>query len=232
MVSRAKGKRVKAIAAKAAATAGTSSPSSPPAPPTPPSPPTERLLDAAERLLIDVGYGGVTTRHVSKAAGLNHGLVHYYFGSMEELFLAVLERFTARLIVRQRAMYSADTSFLVKWRKAMGFLEEDLASGYPKLWLELQAMAWNKPPMRARVAAVHKEWTTVLTEAFGPAMKGYGIAHGPLSVEAMVALVATFNQGIMLERLSDIDQGHAALLRSIDRWLASLEKNQEEQGET
>src|SRR5215471_17047743 len=125
--------------------------------------PPERLLDAAERLLIDVGHEGVTTRHVSRAAGLNHGLVHYYFGSMEELFLAVLERFTARLIVRQRAMYAAVTTFLVKWRKAMGFLEEDLAAGYPKIWLELQAMSWHRPAMRARIQAVRGEWVKVLT---------------------------------------------------------------------
>jgi AcrR family transcriptional regulator len=142
---------------------------------------------------------------------------------MEELFLAVLERFTARLIVRQRAMYAADTSFLAKWRKAMGFLEEDLASGYPKVLLELEAMGWNRPPMRKRIAAVINEWRKVLTEAFAPAMEHYGIADGPLGLEAMVALVMTFNQGMHLERLSDVSQGHAALLRAIDRWLASLE---------
>lgn len=188
-----------------------------------PTDPRVKLLDAAERLLIDVGHSAVTTRLLSKQAGLNQGLVHYYYGSMEELFLAVLERFTARLIVRQRAMYAADTTFLVKWRKAMGFLEEDLASGYPKIWLELQAMAWSRPRMRARIVAVHDEWIKVLTEAFTVAMKNYGIANGPLQVDAMVALVATFNEGIMLERLSGISRGHASLLRSIDRWLASLE---------
>jgi AcrR family transcriptional regulator len=186
--------------------------------------PQERLLDAAERLLIQLGYSAVTTRVVSKEAGLNHGLVHYYYGSMEELFLAVLERFTARLIVRQRAMYAADTTFLVKWRKAMGFLEEDLAAGYPKILLELQAMGWNRPPMRKRIAAVLDEWRMVLTEAFAPAMKHYGIADGLLGVEAMVALVMTFNEGIELERLSDVKHGHAALLRAIDHWLESLER--------
>src|SRR4051794_15027775 len=106
-----------------------------------PADPRTKLLDAAERLLIDVGHSAVTTRLVSKEAGLNQGLVHYYYGSMEELFLAVLERFTARLIIRQRAMYAADTTFLVKWRKAMGFLEEDLAVEYPKIWRELKARA-------------------------------------------------------------------------------------------
>jgi AcrR family transcriptional regulator len=185
--------------------------------------PRTRLMDAAERLLIELGYAAVTTRVVSKEAGLNHGLVHYYFGSMDELFLAVLERFTARLIVRQRAMYAADTTFLVKWRKAMGFLEEDLAAGYPKILFELQAMGWNRPAMRTRVASVIDDWRTVLTEAFTPAMKHYGIADGLLRVEAMVSLVLTFQLGMSVERLSGVKTGHDALLRSIDRWLASLE---------
>jgi AcrR family transcriptional regulator len=202
---------------------GRSTKTKPDLPVAPASDPRTRLLDAAERLLIEVGYCAVTTRVVSKEAGVNHGLVHYYYGSMEELFLAVLERFTARLIVRQRAMYSADTTFLVKWRKAMGFLEEDLAAGYPKILFELQAMGWNRPAMRKRIAAVHDEWRTVLTEAFAPAMKRYGIADGLLGVEAMVALVVTFNLGMEVERLSDVKVGHDALLRSIDRWLASLE---------
>jgi len=180
-------------------------------------------MDAAERLLIELGYAAVTTRVVSKEAGLNHGLVHYYFGSMDELFLAVLERFTARLIVRQRAMYAADTTFLVKWRKAMGFLEEDLAAGYPKILFELQAMGWNRPDMRRRIASVIDEWRTVLTEAFTPAMKHYGIADGLLRVEAMVSLVMTFQLGMSVERLSGVKTGHDALLRAIDRWLASLE---------
>jgi AcrR family transcriptional regulator len=121
---------------------------------TPATDPRTKLLDAAERLLVDVGHGAVTTRLLSKQAGLNQGLVHYYYGSMEEVFLAVLERFTERLIVRQRAMYAADTTFLVKWRKAMGFLEEDLAAGYPNL-ARLRAMGWNRPAMRTRLAAVH-----------------------------------------------------------------------------
>ena len=55
----------------------------------------QALLDAAERLLVEVGAAGLTTRQVAKAAGANHGLVHYYFGSVEQLLVRVLERFTA-----------------------------------------------------------------------------------------------------------------------------------------
>ena len=56
------------------------------------------MLDAAERLLVDVGYAGITTRRLAEEAGVNHGLVHYYFGSVENLLVRALERFTERLI--------------------------------------------------------------------------------------------------------------------------------------
>src|ERR687886_1126409 len=81
----------------------------------------EAFLDAAERLLVSVGHAGVTTRSLAQEAGANHGLVHYYFGSMENLLARVLERFTDRLIARQRAMYSDPAvSFAAKWRGAVG----------------------------------------------------------------------------------------------------------------
>jgi TetR/AcrR family transcriptional regulator len=184
----------------------------------------EALLDAAERLLVEVGYAAITTRLVAKEAGVNHGLVHYYFGSMENLLLRVLERFTGQLIERQRAMYAADVPFLEKWRAAMGFLEEDIAAGYPKVWFELQAMAWNKPEFAERVARVDAEWRAVLTDAFTDAMRAYGIDRRRFPVDAVVALVTTFNLGMQMERLSGIDAGHEDLLAMIDRWLVSLER--------
>ncbi len=184
----------------------------------------ESLLDAAERVLLDAGYAGITTRRLAEEAGVNHGLVHYYFGSMENLLLRVLERFTDQLIERQRAMYATDVPFIEKWRTAMGFLEEDLAGGYPKIWLELQAMAWNRPEFGSRVAQVNAEWRAVLTDAFDAAMRAYGVDRRRFPVDAVVSLVMTFNEGIMLERMSGVDTGHAGLLAMVDRWLVSLER--------
>jgi TetR/AcrR family transcriptional regulator len=184
----------------------------------------EAFLDAAERLLIEIGYGGISTRRLADEAGANHGLVHYYSGSMEELFVQVLERFTERLIRRQRAMYESDAPFIEKWRNAMRFLDEDLAAGYPKIWLELQALAWNRPDLRERVARVNGEWRAVLTDAFTDAMKVYGLDRRRFPPEAVVSLVMTFNEGIMLERLTGVTEGHEALLRAIDRWLESLDQ--------
>ena len=105
------------------------------------------LLDAAERLLVEVGHAGITTRRLAEEAGVNHGLVHYYFGSNENLLVRALERFTDRLIARQRDLYASDEPFVEKWRTAMRFLvAEDVT--YEKVWLELQALAWNDEGLR------------------------------------------------------------------------------------
>jgi AcrR family transcriptional regulator len=179
--------------------------------------PEEALLDAAERLLVEVGYAGITTRRLAAEAGVNHGLVHYYYGSLENLLVQVLERFTARMIERQRAMYAAEMPFIEKWRTAMRYLvSEDVA--YEKVWLELQALAWNQPDLRERLADVNAEWRAVLTEAFEEPHRELGVE---MPLDALVSLVMTFNIGIIVERLGDIETGHQQLLEWIDRWLSS-----------
>ena len=188
---------------------------------TPRSAAEEGLLDAAERLLVDVGYAGITTRRLAEEAGVNNGLVHYYFGSIENLLVRTLERFTDRLIARQRALYAdPDIPFIEKWRTAMRFLlSEDVE--YEKVWYELQALAWNRPELRERVDHVNTEWRSVLIEALAEPRNRYGIE---MPLDALVSLVITFNEGIILERLSGIEAGHDALLEWIDGWMEAKEK--------
>jgi AcrR family transcriptional regulator len=179
--------------------------------------PEAALLDAAERLLVDVGYAAITTRRLAEEAGVHHGLVHYYFGSNDALMVRALERFTARLIDRQRELYESDLPFVEKWRTAMAFLVgEDHA--YEKIWLELQALAWNRPELRERLARVNDEWRAVLTDAFA---EPHGALRIGMPLDALVSLVMTFNLGIIVERLGGIDRGHAELLHWIDGWLSS-----------
>jgi AcrR family transcriptional regulator len=183
----------------------------------------DAFLDAAERLLVEVGHAGISTRRLAAEAGANQGLVHYYFGSMDELFVQVLERFTERLIARQREMYAADVPFIEKWRTAWRFQQEDIDTGYSKIWMELQALSWSRPDLRPRVARVNAEWRGVLRDAYERAAREYGLAKDEFPVDVLVALTMTFGQGYALERLEGIDEGHDRLLDWIERWLERLE---------
>ena len=176
----------------------------------------EALLDAAERLLVDVGYARITTRRLAETAGVNHGLVHYYFGSNENLLVRALERFTERLVERQRELYAGAEPFPERWRTAMRYLVDDDAR-YEKIWLELQALSWNDADLRERLARVNAEWRAVLTEALAEPHRELGI---PMPLDALVSLVMTFNLGLIVERLGGVTAGHDTLLGWIDGWLS------------
>jgi hypothetical protein len=107
--------------------------------------------------------------------------------------------------------------FPQKWRTAMSYLISDDVA-YEKVWLELQALAWNNAELRQRLSRVNADWRAVLTEAFEEPHRELGIE---LPLKALVSLVMTFNLGVIVERLGGIDTGHAELLQWIDRWLSS-----------
>jgi AcrR family transcriptional regulator len=186
----------------------------------------EAILDGAESLLVEVGYAAITTRKLAERAGVNHGLVHYYFGSMEEVFIQVLERYTAQLTARQRELYSSDLPFIDKWRAAMSHLLAEDEAEYQKIWCELQAMSWSRPEMRARVGRVLGEWQSVLEPAFRAGLRELGVDTRRYPVEAIVSLVLTFNEGVILERLMGVDSGHEQLLNMIDRMLVRMQREQ------
>lgn len=45
------------------------------------------LLDAAVQLIVEEGWGAVTTRKMAERAGVRPGVVHYHFGSVTDLLV-------------------------------------------------------------------------------------------------------------------------------------------------
>ena len=149
------------------------------------------LMDAAERLLVRVGDAGTTTRRLATEAGLNQGLVHYYFGSMEEVLVQVLERFTGGLTaVNERCTGRCPSSRSgvrrwAIWKRLRVRLSEGLVRA---------AGDGLEPPRAAR--SDRASWPNggaLLTEAFGRASEEYGLDW---RIGALVSLVVTFNLGL------------------------------------
>src|SRR5947209_9681913 len=53
------------------------------------------ILDAAETLFAERGFEAVSLQEIGDAAGLSRGTPNYFFGSKQELYVAVLERVLA-----------------------------------------------------------------------------------------------------------------------------------------
>ena len=119
-------------------------------------------------------------------------------------------------------MYASEMPYVEKWREAMRYLDEDRP--YQKIWWELQAMAWNRPEYQGRIAEVRAAWSEAMREAVAEALKRYRLDGGPFGTEDWITAIVALNEGIILERLSGIRQGHDSLLAAIDRWLGELER--------
>ncbi len=186
---------------------------------------TVALMDAAEQLLYEVGYAGVTTRRVAEAAGVKHGLVHYYFGSMEELLTQTLERFVDQLAELLEALYAdPNLTFAEKWRLGAQFWANEPTSRFPKIMLELLAMGWNMPSLQPRlVKEVHARFRTIFENYFSEAMREYGLDDDQFPLPVIVAAVTSFQLGLIVESLSGVHDGHDELLAWIQNWLDDLE---------
>ena len=65
------------------------------------------LLDAAEALIRDEGYGSATARRIAERVGMKHQAVFYYFGSQDELLVEVFRR--AAKVQRDRLELALNT---------------------------------------------------------------------------------------------------------------------------
>jgi AcrR family transcriptional regulator len=60
-----------------------------------------RILDAAERLIAERGFHGVSLREITAEARANSAAIHYYFRRKEDLLAAVVDR-RAGIVVQER----------------------------------------------------------------------------------------------------------------------------------
>src|SRR5580700_8702771 len=181
---------------------------------------TAAVLDAAEQLLFEVGYAGVTTRAVAEVAGIKPGLVHYYFGSMDELLTQTLERFVEQLAMALEGLYAdPNLTFAEKWRLGARFWVDEPTSRFPKILLELLAMGWNMPALQARLTEVHARFRAIFEHHFGQALREYGLDETQFPLKVIVAAVTSFQLGLIVEGLSGVEEGHQELLDWIQQWI-------------
>ena len=175
-----------------------------------------KILDAAREMLVERGVGGTSTRSVAEEAGVPLSLVHYHFGGMQALLVAVLERENEELLERQRALYATPGPLAEKWRTACEFLDEDIRSGYVRVLWELWAAGLADEALKASWRAATAGWRDLLTSVF--AEWGETIEQElPMSPRALATLVVNVFQGVEIELLAGRDAGGGAAPRGARR---------------
>ena len=73
------------------------------------------LLDVAEEMLLEGGYAAVTSRKLGARAEVSPQLVHYYFRTMDELFVEVFRRRAEQGLERAAEALAEDASLVSIW---------------------------------------------------------------------------------------------------------------------
>ena len=147
-----------------------------------------RILEAARSCLLADGYANLSTRRVAEAADVPLSQIHYYFGSKQELILAMLAAENERLLERQSSMYAGDEPLWQQWDRACDFLETDLESGYVRILQEMIAAGWSDPVVATSVRDLVNGWFALLTDVARRAEQRTGNL-GPFTAQEVAALM-------------------------------------------
>src|SRR5262245_42830025 len=160
-----------------------------------------KLLDAALRLMLEEGYASVTSRQVAARAGLKPQLVHYYFRTMDDLFLEVFRRRAEDNLVRLEEAVAADPSLEHVWQ-----LNSDLRSA--PFMIEFVALANHRKAIRAEIAAYAERFRALQVDAVRGALEARGISADELPPEVVLLVMTGLTQVMGIEQSMGVTTGH------------------------
>lgn len=174
------------------------------------------LLDAAELLLLEEGYAAVTSRRVADKAGLKPQLVHYYFRTMEDLFLAVFRRMAeAGLRVLSSALASPQPLWSL-WK----FSTQPEAT---RLTMEFMGLAHHRKELRAEIVYYAERFRDEQNKAIAAALERYGVPSTDVPPVVWTVFATSVSQILVMERALGMSTGHAETFAFCEKWIRRLE---------
>ena len=175
------------------------------------------LLDAAERLIRDEGYAAVTSRRVAAKAGLKPQLVHYYFRTMDDLFVEVFRRRAERDLAGFERAIAADGSLRSLWR-----LNADPRGA--AFTMEFVALANHRKAIRAEIARYAERFRAAQVSAVTAALGERGISEDQLPPVVALLTMTGLSQVLALEDALGVTSGHDTTVEFIERTIEQLER--------
>ncbi|MGO9384411.1 MAG: TetR/AcrR family transcriptional regulator [Mycobacterium sp.] len=174
------------------------------------------LLDAAEQLMIEEGYAAVTSRRLAHKAGLKPQLVHYYFRTMEELFLEVFRRRAEEALEVHAQALQSDQPLWAVWRFGTD-------PAFTQISMEFMALANHRKDMRAEIAYYAERFREEQRKAVAAALQRYGAENEDVSPVVWTVLMTSLSRFLVLEQAVGISGGHAETLELVESYLRRLE---------
>jgi len=175
----------------------------------------QALIQATAQVMLEEGYAAATSRRVAARAGVKPALVHYYFPSMDDLFVAVLREGAEDNLVRQREALAAEEPLHALWKL-------NNAHG-ARLLMEFMALANHRKKIRSEIAAYAARFGDLEESAVTLALRAHGVDVAEFPPVVMSMIVTSLARILVLERSLGIDRGHAEAGDFIGRLLDRYE---------
>ena len=174
------------------------------------------LIEAAYALMHEEGYAAVTSRRVAARAELKPQLVHYYFRSMDDLYLEVFHYGSDTHIQRMREIVQSEQPLRALW-------EFSIHEPGVNFTTEFAALATRNERIRAELKRYGEEFRQLQTEALERHLKARGINPRipPVLVTVLLVSLATV---LVRERAIGMSLGHAEAETLVENCLAEFEK--------
>ena len=169
----------------------------------------EQLLDAAEALLLDEGYAAVTSRKVAAKAGLKPQLVHYYFRTMDELFIEMFRRQADANIGRFERLLAENPSLDAIWA-----LNRDPRGA--AFVIEFAALGNHRKEIKAEIARYAERNREIQLEIVTQALKRAGVKKKQMPPVVALLLLTGLGQVLGIERTLGVATGHAEAISFVE----------------
>ena len=173
------------------------------------------ILDAAEAIMSAEGHAAVSSRRVASVAGLKSKLVHYYFGTMHELFLALLRRVEERHFQRLCEAVGAKEPLRALWALSID-------QTVPRLHKEFIALATHHEQLRQEIARSAERTRSLYVAVLTRAMEDRGMNMQAYPPVAMAILMDGAARVINTDRILGASAGHVETVRFIEELLDQM----------
>ena len=175
------------------------------------------LLDAAERLLLTEGYAAVTSRRVAAEAGLKPQLVHYYFATMDELYLTVFRRRAEEGLARQAAALASDEPLRALWVFSLDDAGTALTS-------EFVALANHRKEIRSEIARYAERFRAMQVTALAGILESAGVDPSAFPPGAVSVFLTSLSRVVIMERTLGLTAGHEDAVAVAERFIEQLDR--------
>ena len=178
------------------------------------------LLDITERLMVRDGYAAVTSRRVAIDAGVTAPLVHYYFPSLDDLFVALLRRRAEEQLTRQARLLAVDEPLRALWK-----FNVDRAAA--RIVAEFIGLSNHRKSVRVEFAAYAERFRAIELAALEVALADGRIDLGGLSPAGLLVLLSTAARGLVNEESVGISTGHREVHALVEELLTRAERTKD-----